>query len=426
MTKKIILLAISILSIINKLFCQNLVPNPGFEQYSVCPYLSGAPSGVDVAYPWFIPTSGSTDYMNVCDTLANGAPDFYGVPLQYDFTTNSAWGYQQTRTSCNNKGYAGFFAMVDYGSIGFPWDYREYSEVKLISPLIVGKTYSVKFYVNLWNKSQWAVDRLGVRFSVDTLKCNTSSGSLIKVNPHVMSPPGAGNVLKDTLNWMLVSGDFTADSAYNFITIGNFLNDLSSLLQKQYEGNPIESGAYYYLDDVSVIPSDISSNGSMGVSSSDSLICLGQYTSLLGYGGAKYLWSNGATTASVNVNPIIPTTYTVTITDNCNEVFISSVHISIDSCKIDVPNVFTPNNDGKNDFFFIPNVGYSKLTCAIYNRWGNKIYEWNDPNGWWDGRNESGENSDNGVYYFIVRAEKISGGSFQQTGYMNLFSNSER
>lgn len=69
--------------------------------------------------------------------------------------------------------------------------------------------------------------------------------------------------------------------------------------------------------------------------------------------------------------------------------------------SIIAPNVFTPNNDGKNDIFKFKTVGIKTLECTIYDRWGLKLYEWNAVNGGWDGNTKSGEASD-GTYFYIL------------------------
>ena len=44
-----------------------------------------------------------------------------------------------------------------------------------------------------------------------------------------------------------------------------------------------------------------------------------------------------------------------------------------------IPNVFTPNNDGNNDSFYIQTVcDYSNFSVVITNRWGNVVFESND------------------------------------------------
>ncbi len=71
-----------------------------------------------------------------------------------------------------------------------------------------------------------------------------------------------------------------------------------------------------------------------------------------------------------------------------------------------VPNVFTPNNDQKNDYFElegIPDPCYDTMAVEIYNRWGQKVYESTDPEFKWDGKNQSGRECAEGVYYVIIK-----------------------
>lgn len=68
-----------------------------------------------------------------------------------------------------------------------------------------------------------------------------------------------------------------------------------------------------------------------------------------------------------------------------------------------VPNTFTPNNDGKNDIFRVRGPAYGKFYFAVYNRWGQMMFETNDPMQGWDG-NFNGKASDPGVFGWYVRA----------------------
>ena len=71
---------------------------------------------------------------------------------------------------------------------------------------------------------------------------------------------------------------------------------------------------------------------------------------------------------------------------------ISTIEIGF-SCSPDFPNVFTPNDDGNNDFFEIKNLttgNYSESLLTVYNRWGQIIYLAKDyglsDEKWWDGK----------------------------------------
>lgn len=65
-----------------------------------------------------------------------------------------------------------------------------------------------------------------------------------------------------------------------------------------------------------------------------------------------------------------------------------------------IPNVFTPNNDGKNDVFIIKGENILDIDCKIFNRWGNEIYGWDTIDGGWDGSYDGSLVAD-GTYFYI-------------------------
>lgn len=69
-----------------------------------------------------------------------------------------------------------------------------------------------------------------------------------------------------------------------------------------------------------------------------------------------------------------------------------------------IPNVFSPNADGSNDVFDIQSSGLSEYSLHIYNRWGQLMFDSEDPTEKWDGKNLSGNNCPDGTYYFILKA----------------------
>ena len=84
-------------------------------------------------------------------------------------------------------------------------------------------------------------------------------------------------------------------------------------------------------------------------------------------------------------------------------------------------SVFSPNNDGKNDLFYFPNVGYTDLSCEIYNRWGTLIYAWNDTHGYWNGTNMKTNNPvSEGVYYYVKKKKKEDEAWERTSNYVTL------
>ena len=74
-------------------------------------------------------------------------------------------------------------------------------------------------------------------------------------------------------------------------------------------------------------------------------------------------------------------------------------------CIINLPNVFTPNTDLINEVLKFETCS-TILSTTIYNRWGNKVFETENNNHFWDGRTTSGENCTEGTYYFVLQTEE--------------------
>jgi gliding motility-associated-like protein len=69
---------------------------------------------------------------------------------------------------------------------------------------------------------------------------------------------------------------------------------------------------------------------------------------------------------------------------------------------IRIPNVLTANEDETNDIWKIYTECVEGITCEIFNRWGNKIYEFNDLTEGWDGTTSGGDDAVNGIYFYKV------------------------
>ncbi len=69
-----------------------------------------------------------------------------------------------------------------------------------------------------------------------------------------------------------------------------------------------------------------------------------------------------------------------------------------------IPNVFTPNNDNMNEKFTIDQHELLKncTELKVYNRWGKLVFESNNLNTAWDGKNKNGQEMEDGIYYYHV------------------------
>ena len=77
--------------------------------------------------------------------------------------------------------------------------------------------------------------------------------------------------------------------------------------------------------------------------------------------------------------------------------------VAISESYLAVPNVFTPNGDGKNDEFRVAYRSLKEFHCWVYNRWGKLVYEWTDPAKGWDGT-IGGRPAAEGAYFYVIRA----------------------
>jgi len=208
---------------------QNLVSNPDFETYSSCP------SGPDELYKAVGWNSfrNTPDYFHTCATVVQ-----FSVPY-------NNFGYQQPYSG---NAYGGFWAF-DYSS-----SYREIIGRQLSDVLTIGQKYYVSFEVALIVYGQCGCDKIGAKFS--TVPFSFTSPAPINNFAHVYSSVA----IIDTINWTRVSGSFIADSAYNYIMLGNFF-DNANTDTTQIIGNP-NCTAYYYLDNVCVSTDSLTCNPS--------------------------------------------------------------------------------------------------------------------------------------------------------------------
>jgi gliding motility-associated-like protein len=86
--------------------------------------------------------------------------------------------------------------------------------------------------------------------------------------------------------------------------------------------------------------------------------------------------------------------------------------------KISLPNVFTPNGDGNNDFFTIPNIELLDFSLVILDDKGKRVFTTTDTEFNWDGTTLDGEKASAGNYVYFITAKDLSGKSF--TKYSNL------
>ena len=98
------------------------------------------------------------------------------------------------------------------------------------------------------------------------------------------------------------------------------------------------------------------------------------------------------------------------------------VVVLLTPCKesnIFIPNAFSPNNDGKNDVLFVRGNYITKLYFAVYDRWGQKVFETKDMSKGWDGTFK-GKRIDPAVFGYYLEGECEGGDKFFKKGNVTL------
>ena len=143
----------------------------------------------------------------------------------------------------------------------------------------------------------------------------------------------------------------------------------------------------------------------------------------------EYEWSptdnmDDPTVFNPKVWPLESTTYSVTVTDvnGCTEEASVRVFVRDPECIdpfIFVPNAFSPNGDGENDFFEVYGWPVEELHMVVYNRWGQKVFETREVNGRWDGRFK-GQELPPDVFGYYVEVRCIGGATYFKRGNVTL------
>ena len=98
--------------------------------------------------------------------------------------------------------------------------------------------------------------------------------------------------------------------------------------------------------------------------------------------------------------------------------------VTVSESKLEMPNAFSPNGDGKNDIYRAKQSSLQSIVefkATIFNRWGQKLYQWTDPRGGWDGR-YNGKTVKDGVYFVNVVAKGADGVEYKIRKDVNVLT----
>jgi gliding motility-associated-like protein len=227
---------------------------------------------------------------------------------------------------------------------------------------------------------------------------------------------------KDTL---FLNATSLPGATYSWTGPGGF----SSTLQNPVIPNTNTSDTGSYVVTISTTPACTSTSsttfallpGPVPVVLSDATVYLGTSATLVASGGSSYSWNPGTGLSCVFCNSTVATPdqttrYCATVTDlGCSDsaCVTVSVHIPCHSdSNLEVPNAFTPNGDTYNDEFCL--LGWDECVSSfqifIFDRWGERVYESQDPSFCWNGYFK-GKSLDPGVYIYFIKATYVVEGA---------------
>lgn len=393
MNKLILFLLLFLFS--NKIFTQNLVPNPSFEEFSQCPQ---SMNQINLAVFWYYEAMNQSegDFFNMCDPTLGGV-----------------WHFYQTQIPHTGNGMAGF---AIYSSPSANYEYREYDKVKLTQPLSSNTNYCISYYVSLMGYSTYAIDALCACISTDSLLCQDSNIMLLPCPNFVCNT--SGNIIKDTSNWVKVTMSYTAQGGEQFLTLGNF-KTTSQTVSEETDYHPYGHMTYFFIDDASVYEFDAPV---YPANVPDQTPCKGETVTLGSQTRPQYLyeWKDAAGNiisdqGSITIVADTSTYYVLKQKDFKFDETTDTCFITVDPFCLHIPNVITPNNDDINDFFVIDGGSELIVDLQLFNRWGKLVYHSKRYQNNWPVNDIA-----DGVYFYVIKATSATGESKEYQGSVNV------
>jgi len=209
----------------------NLVINPGFEEFENCPEDFTPENLTHRLIPnWTYPTRAAPDYFNRC------SPKNVGVPRNFAGESEPHGG----------NAYVG--AILS----GTEENYREYFQARLKAPLVKGQKYCVRFHYKLASFSRFAVDQMSLYFNDTEVKNDINVN--LSYTPQITNKIGL--FLDNIGEWEEICTVYTASGNEAFFIVGNFSNYDNTnyvVTDKNIVNLQNHAYAYYYFDDFSVM-----------------------------------------------------------------------------------------------------------------------------------------------------------------------------
>ena len=205
----------------------NIVPNPSFESYAAPPI------------GWFYTGRHFTNVVKYWSAATAASPDIFGprvrVPLHWQ---EKDFGKQSPQSGNSMVG------ITVYGCEEGKPHCREYLQIQLHEPLVVGQNYYAEFWTSHLPKSL-QINNLGMYFSSSRIERHTDE--VLHFSPQVNTEE---IIIACDMKWVKISGHFVAEAEADYLIIGNFFPDGETQMDSTCAEHL--KFAYYYIDDVLV------------------------------------------------------------------------------------------------------------------------------------------------------------------------------
>ncbi len=325
-----------------------------------------------------------------------------------DFEIDSFLCYGQEYEVLNNSA-AGLKIFEWYENNVLVGNNREYTYKANSTPFV---------HLKLIGRNEFCVDSLSFTSIIDTPVHTTfsTSGDSICTGQSITFAPQTNETARE-LHWHFGEHHFAYDRLEPISHAFDKAGIAPVTLRTRYRACPDTR----YADSIYVYPIPEVYLGS------DSSICYQGETIMLQNLSPlpgtiyTYTWSTGDTAAQLRISS--PGSYSLKVqAEPLGCTGYGTIEISKD-CFMDIPNAFTPNGDGINDYFFSGKWlrnGVEKFHLQIFNRWGQLLYETQQGEGLgWDGRHNQVEQP-SGVYIYHISVSYKNGRNEQYKGNVTL------
>ncbi len=415
---------------------QNLIPNGNFEEYdsllimdtNIC---SSAPFWAPEVKYWYSANSLGFKYLHSKYNICNSNPAMTnGVPINHDGFehphSNESYVLLMTYENSSNDTIASAASIIQ---IEMPDSLHKY------------KKYCFSTFISSCDCNTILSDAFGAYFS-NTAISSSDVYNFIQYTPQISNPDYR---FPSKYGWTLVSGSFIADGGEMYLTIGSFENDFSVHIVEPDTNNtwfcstifPYNSAIY--IDDVSLY--DCTGFYYEAEAGENRELCKGEETTL-GWDEnttRTFKWSvvSGDSASLSNdslprptVSPQQTTVYALYVVDEYVQEHFDTVTVEVIDCEnpIYLPNIFSPNNDGNNDVYYVRSSYVKELKAMrIYDRWGEEVFSCHTSTPLsvtseecgWDGTFH-GQEAPTGVYAVFVEALLLNGETVTKSGNVTL------